>query len=342
MAIASTAIEMRSPAVSSMSSSRGCGCGVTCWARSIRSSVLSPMAETTTTTSWPFFLVSTMRRATRLMHSASATDEPPYFWTISATSARTSCRIRRGLGQVTSLPAAPAPPRDVRIVGHPSHSPYGRRCGTHPGQRRGRRRTPRRTAGAASAPRSSGRRPPSPAGSRAVDHQHRLPEQQCLAEDHGRSPRGTSGCARSGRRPPTTRCRVGATGAGVPEPLDHEADEGLDQHDRPGEAQHEAERPATATGLPPRSGPPSPVSHRGSAAPSPRERPRGRSRCRARRAAATADRRALGPSTSGQSRSSASASAAMASSSSASRRWWPMIDSRARWACRACWPQLDR
>ena len=56
IAIASSAIEIRSPAVSSMSSSRGGGSGVTCSARSRSSSVVSPIAETTTTTSWPALL----------------------------------------------------------------------------------------------------------------------------------------------------------------------------------------------------------------------------------------------------------------------------------------------
>ncbi len=81
IAIASRAALIRSPAVSSMSSSRGRGCGDTCSARSINSSVVSPMAEITTTTSAPRALVSTMRWATRLMLAASATDEPPNFWT---------------------------------------------------------------------------------------------------------------------------------------------------------------------------------------------------------------------------------------------------------------------
>ena len=85
IAIASSAIEIRSPAVSSMSSSRAAGVGLTCSARSISSSVVSPIAETTTTTSSPFRLVSTMRRATRLTLSASLTEEPPYFWTTSPT-----------------------------------------------------------------------------------------------------------------------------------------------------------------------------------------------------------------------------------------------------------------
>ena len=85
MAIASSAIEIRSPAVSSMSSSRGGGSGVTCSARSRSSSVVSPIAETTTTTSLPARLVLTMRWATRLMPVASATDEPPYFCTTMPT-----------------------------------------------------------------------------------------------------------------------------------------------------------------------------------------------------------------------------------------------------------------
>lgn len=94
MAMASSAIEMRSPAVSSMSSSRAGGSGLTCFALSIRSSVVSPMAETTTTTSLPAFFVATMRWATRLTHSASATEEPPYFCTTRATGGRSSDRGR--------------------------------------------------------------------------------------------------------------------------------------------------------------------------------------------------------------------------------------------------------
>ena len=47
IAIASSAIEIRSPAVSSMSSSRPGGSGLTWLARSSSSSVVSPIAETT-------------------------------------------------------------------------------------------------------------------------------------------------------------------------------------------------------------------------------------------------------------------------------------------------------
>ncbi len=50
IAMASNAMEIRSPAVSSMSNSRPAGIGDTCSARSISSSVVSPIAETTTTT----------------------------------------------------------------------------------------------------------------------------------------------------------------------------------------------------------------------------------------------------------------------------------------------------
>ncbi len=79
IAIASRAIEIRSPAVSNISSSRPFGSGETWLARSISSSVVSPIAETTTTTWWPARLVATIRLATRFSPSASATDEPPYF-----------------------------------------------------------------------------------------------------------------------------------------------------------------------------------------------------------------------------------------------------------------------
>ncbi len=82
MAIATSAIEIRSPAVSSMSSSRPGGSGLTSSARSCSSSVVSPIAETTTTTPLPALRVATMRWATRLIPSASASEEPPYFCTI--------------------------------------------------------------------------------------------------------------------------------------------------------------------------------------------------------------------------------------------------------------------
>ena len=96
--MASNAIEIRSPAVSSMSSSRPSATGETFSARSSRLSVVSPMAETTTTTSLPARRVSTMRSATRLIRSASATEEPPYFCTTSPTDPPTSSRERQVRG----------------------------------------------------------------------------------------------------------------------------------------------------------------------------------------------------------------------------------------------------
>jgi hypothetical protein len=84
MASESRAIEMRSPEVSSMSSSRGLGLSVTWWARSSSSSVVSPIAETTTTTWFPAFWAAITRFATCLILLASPTDDPPYFCTIRA------------------------------------------------------------------------------------------------------------------------------------------------------------------------------------------------------------------------------------------------------------------
>ncbi len=85
IAMASSAIEIRSPAVSSMSSSRGAGSGDTSAASSMSSSVVSPIADTATTTSFPDLAAATTRCATRLIEAASATEDPPYFWTISPT-----------------------------------------------------------------------------------------------------------------------------------------------------------------------------------------------------------------------------------------------------------------
>ena len=104
IAIATSAFEIRSPEVSSMSISRAGGAGLTCWARSSNSSVVSPIAETTTTTSLPCFFVSTIRSATRRIRSADATDDPPYFCTTSAKRTVLRVRIRiRAEYQLVSL-----------------------------------------------------------------------------------------------------------------------------------------------------------------------------------------------------------------------------------------------
>ena len=70
-----------SPVASRTSSSRGSGSSVIAAARPSSSSVVSPIADTTTTRSLPAARSRAIRRATRLMRSASATDEPPNFWT---------------------------------------------------------------------------------------------------------------------------------------------------------------------------------------------------------------------------------------------------------------------
>ena len=95
--MASSAIEIRSPAVSSMSSSRPGGSGDTCWARSISSSVVSPIAETTTTTSLPALLGVDDPLRHPLDASASATEEPPYFCTTRPTRAPRSRLAGRGV-----------------------------------------------------------------------------------------------------------------------------------------------------------------------------------------------------------------------------------------------------
>ena len=81
-----SAIETRvalwcSPVARSTSSSRGSGSSVMPAARPSSSSVVSPMADTTTTRSCPAARSRAIRRATRLMRSAPATEEPPNFWT---------------------------------------------------------------------------------------------------------------------------------------------------------------------------------------------------------------------------------------------------------------------
>ncbi len=81
-------MEIRSPAVSSMSISRPAGRLDTSPARRMSSSVVLPMADTTTTTSLPCRRVRATWSATARMRSGSATEVPPNFWTTRA--------IRRG------------------------------------------------------------------------------------------------------------------------------------------------------------------------------------------------------------------------------------------------------
>ena len=68
-----------SPVARSMSSSRGSESSVMELASARSSSVVSPMAETTTTRSPPVARSRAMRAATRRIRSALAMDEPPNF-----------------------------------------------------------------------------------------------------------------------------------------------------------------------------------------------------------------------------------------------------------------------
>src|SRR3954467_15165342 len=128
MAMARSAIEIRSPAVSSMSSSRGAGMGVTSCARSSSSSVVSPMAETATTTSLPALRVSTMRLATRLMLSALATDDPPYFCTIRATDTPGTCGWKAGAPSLSGVTFLARNMTDVDAGAFGAHRMGRQRC----------------------------------------------------------------------------------------------------------------------------------------------------------------------------------------------------------------------
>ena len=120
-AIDSSVAAWCSPVARRTSSSRGSGSSVIAAARPSSSSVVSPMAETTTTRSWPAARSRAIRRATRLMRSASATEEPPYFWTTrgAGIAGHSTARVTalRPCGMVAGYddPAVPAPrcPPDV-------------------------------------------------------------------------------------------------------------------------------------------------------------------------------------------------------------------------------------
>ncbi len=95
-AIASSAIDTRSPVVSSMSSSRRLGAGETSRASASSSSVVWPIADTTTTVSLPAARAAATRRATARMRSAPSTEVPPYFWTSKGMGALYPSPLRIG------------------------------------------------------------------------------------------------------------------------------------------------------------------------------------------------------------------------------------------------------
>ena len=77
----SSDIEIRSPELTSMSYSRGGWTELTSPASRMRSSVVRPMALTTTTTSLPARRVRATWSATARIRSASPTEVPPNFCT---------------------------------------------------------------------------------------------------------------------------------------------------------------------------------------------------------------------------------------------------------------------
>src|SRR6266516_2894703 len=125
IAIAASAHEIRSPTEISMSSSRGFGLRETSYARRTRSSVVSPIAESTATTRLPASRAATIRRATSLIFCGSATDVPPNF--ITSVPVRGSARSSAGSASnsvvvVTSevflhFPAAAQCPSQRDLVG---------------------------------------------------------------------------------------------------------------------------------------------------------------------------------------------------------------------------------
>src|SRR4029450_936143 len=81
--------------------------------------VVSPIAEITTTISWPCCFVATLVLATRLMLSAPATEEPPYFCTTRPTPAPVPRRESSGVRSAIDL-CLNVPQRILGIVNEPS------------------------------------------------------------------------------------------------------------------------------------------------------------------------------------------------------------------------------
>src|SRR5688572_16682525 len=101
--------ETCSPVESSESSSRSCGSGERARARLRSSSVLSPIAETTTTTRWPSSSAVQIRPAALRIRSALASEEPPYFWTRIGPGGPSLCCIASALENF----GAASPNRDL-------------------------------------------------------------------------------------------------------------------------------------------------------------------------------------------------------------------------------------
>ena len=104
-------------------------------ARRTRSSVVLPIAETTTTTSSPARRVRAMWSATARIRSGSPTDVPPNFWTTRLTADHgTSGRVRPPEGIRGPAPL-PSPPRDEG--GQASHGRKNARADARGARERG-------------------------------------------------------------------------------------------------------------------------------------------------------------------------------------------------------------
>src|SRR5688500_1798186 len=168
-----SAIEMRSPAERSMSSSRRAGLSLTCLARASSSSVVSPMADTTTTTSLPAALAAATRSATFWIFWTSATDEPPYFWTMIGTRETSGAILWGRDNQDDRRARQTAGPRGGD---RPCHARACQRAGaaSRRARRAGERDEPRQGSG--QRPREPARLPGPPAAHhRHLRHRQRLP-----------------------------------------------------------------------------------------------------------------------------------------------------------------------
>ena len=161
----SSAMEMRSPVLTSMSYSRGGWVALTELARWMRSSVVLPMALTTATTSEPWRRVRAMWSATARIRSASPTEVPPNFWTTSGIRTRLQT-AHRPAGAPAARRRASGSPVPPSRVGDPSRPPgLGRVSG------RAQRQESPSARGQGGA---SGRRGPEPEAPQAdPQHHHR-------------------------------------------------------------------------------------------------------------------------------------------------------------------------
>ncbi len=127
-AMQSSAMALRSPAVTSMSISRPGRTRLTSVASRSRSSVSLPIADTTTTTRSPWRQVLAMWSTTSRIRSASATDVPPNFWTSNPTGAG---RYRPAPGGQEPVQAVAGPARSESAAS-PTRTPQRSRRSSRP------------------------------------------------------------------------------------------------------------------------------------------------------------------------------------------------------------------